>query len=144
MFKSTPVSILLLVASSMVSADLLVITPRTPEPQLTLEKRTCTTTNVCYSTDNEYVCATASEICCQLPSGTSPYTCPSDYPYCCPTTSGSQLCGTTASCTGPIQDGPSDSSSSNPKKSLGHTMFHGKGEGWNAIGMLALAAAAAL
>jgi hypothetical protein len=146
MFKNFyNVSFIILVTSQMVFADLILIKESVPLSGLALDHRrssSCPSTDagLCYSDNGDSICMAASERCCQLTSGTNPYNCPSNYPYCCPenTVTGDLMCGTTAACSGPINDG------SNPKKSQGNLKAKEGAGGWSVILTLGVSVIGAL
>lgn len=84
--------------------------------RLALNSRSTSCPATCTSNDGTSICIAAADICCQN-SGSNPFSCPTDYPFCCE----DQLCGNSATCSGPVVNdgGSSSSSSSDPKKSLG-------------------------
>ncbi|KAI0129064.1 hypothetical protein BJ170DRAFT_682843 [Xylariales sp. AK1849] len=122
MLKYVPTTLIFLFsAGQIVTADLYRTSGGTPQSRdliqpLALEGRSASCPATCTSNDGTSICIAIADVCCQN-SGQNPFSCPTDYPYCCE----DQLCGNSASCAGPVVNdgGSSSSSSSTPKKSLG-------------------------
>lgn len=54
----------------------------------------------CFATNGDAICQAVDEVCCQLATGTDPFTCPLDHPYCCGAdlATGIYYCGADSSC----------------------------------------------
>ncbi|KAF2679969.1 hypothetical protein K458DRAFT_109773 [Lentithecium fluviatile CBS 122367] len=55
---------------------------------------------ICFANDGTAICTYSDDICCQLQTGTDPFSCPPDHPYCCglDLTTGLFWCGADATC----------------------------------------------
>jgi hypothetical protein len=102
--------LLSLVVLSLTSAELIAAPSRRspearPQPRSeahSLGKRQfCPLNNdFCVSDTGDAVCQAMDEVCCQLVTGTDPYTCPLTHPYCCGADldTGILLCGSESTC----------------------------------------------
>jgi hypothetical protein len=75
---------LLLLASHTTLADLILMSPRSPIPELqSLNRRQFCPYSlaICSSFDGQAVCQDIDEVCCQLADGTTPYTCSYLFPF---------------------------------------------------------------
>jgi len=61
--------------------------------------------NICLSNNGDGICAAAGDLCCQLVDGSSPFSCPSGFPYCCgyDAVYSLYICGSDQTCSGPLQ-----------------------------------------